>query len=303
MRGAQADQSPETIALMREHLAGTYGEIGRLNEAWGRDFAGWDDVRLIEEREIDVLGNPSGWVEGRQYMNWTYANKYYGFVQGLHAPLGPDYGLGPGAPHFTSRQGGPTYMGGDFSELKKKLRFMMAYGGPQSEQFQDAFIGQPGGQKYDQPLNWQQWGSWYHLLNGADALWYYYGSAVMGPELAWRRRTEWIVEGTRDVVEGCGALVSKAEPLNRQVCILYSPENYALGWLFGKRKDAWRGLGLANGQSRTEEAMRELFDKLLGVQARSITAEDIASGGRRRPLPRATGESFPARQAAVAGSR
>ena len=36
-------------------------------------------------------------------------------------------------------------------------------------------------------LEWTEHGSWYHLLNGADALWYYYGSAIIGTDLSPRR--------------------------------------------------------------------------------------------------------------------
>jgi len=275
MRGAQADQSPETMALFRTEMQQRYQDIADLNEAWDTDFKDFSEVRCIEEDEIKGKDNPAGWLEFRQYMNRTYAREYYGWIQERHAALGPSYGVGCGAPGWTSREGGPTYRGGDYAEMRKVMRFMMAYGGLESRLFRDAYVGQPGGQKYDPPLEWRQRGPWHHLLNGADALWFYSAGALLGAEMAWRRRTEWVVEGIRDITRGVGALVSRAEPLNRQVRILYSAENLAMGWLFGKRKDAWRGLRLEQGLSRSERTLTTLFDEFLFLQPSYVTAEEV----------------------------
>lgn len=280
MRGQQACQCTNCLALFRAEMRRRYGDIAALNAAWDTDFKDFDAMRVIEEDEVRGKDNPAGWLEFRQYMNWTYA-QYFKWVNAQHAALGADYGVGVGAPHWTSRDGGPTYRGGDYSFLKDTVPFMMAYGGPEARQFKRAFVGQPGAQKYDPPLEWTQRGPWYHLLNGADALWYYSGPEYVGTELAWRQHSLWIRDGVREIRDGVGVLVSRATPVDRQVRILYSSENLALGWLLGKRADAWNALRLSDGAATSDKTFRSLFDDFLCVQPSAVTADEIRAGDLR----------------------
>ena len=277
-KGAQACQCENCLALFRSQMAREYSSIAALNEEWGTAFADFADVRVIEEQDIDALGNPSSWLAFRQFMNRVYAECYYGRIDHQHAGLGTSFHVGPGAPNYTTPEGGPTYKGGDYAQLKQSLDFMMAYGGPESELFPDMFVGQPGAQKYDPPLWWQEWGPWQALLRGADALWFYSGKQIIGGEMSWRKHAEWIAHGVHDIVRGAGILIRDAEPLNKQVCILYTPENLAMGWLFGKRQDAWRGFQLAGGRTRSAGTFAALLRNYFCMQARTITADDIAAG-------------------------
>ncbi len=278
MRGAQACQCDTCMKLFREKMREVYGEVAKLNCAWETDFKSFDEVRAVEEDEVKGKDNPSGWLEFRQYMNWIYATQYYGWIQELHKPLAQDYGVGPGAPHNTTREGGPTYRGGDYSSMKDAIRFMMAYGGPESRLYRDAYVGQPGGQKYDPPAEWSRHGSWYHLLNGADCLWYYLGPAIIGNELAWRKQGQWTYEGVRDIRDGIGELVRASEPLDRQVRILYSSENMAMAWLLAKRKDSWNAFALKDGMPLSQKTFESLFDEFLFIQPSMVTAGQIQQG-------------------------
>ncbi|MDP6505103.1 MAG: beta-galactosidase trimerization domain-containing protein, partial [Planctomycetota bacterium] len=292
MRGAQADQSEPSLELFREAMQKKYQAIARLNEAWGTSFQSFETMKPIEENMIRGLApppytwdetkdgkpvfvvedNPSGWLEFRQYMNWTFANRYYAWVTEQHQKdLGEDYAAGCGAPHWATK-GNPTYRGGDMAELKKVMKFMMLYGGS-SEAYPDAFVGQPGAQKYDPPLNWQQFGSWYHLFTGADALWFYYGHAMIGSEIAWRQHAVWLKQATEDIRSGAGALIRDAQPLNRQVRVLYSGENLAMQWLFAKRKDTWKALAKDRTQSTLNKVLSDDF-----IRGSPVTAVDIRKG-------------------------
>ncbi len=278
MKGAQACQCEHCLASFKSYLRESYPTISDVNDAWSTTFASFDELRVVEEEDLATNDNPSGWLEFRQFANQVYARDFYGWMQEEHAALGPSYGVGAGAPNWTSREGGPTYRGGDFGTLRPHMRFIMAYGGQESMVFPGAYVGQPGAQKYDPPLHWQQWGPWAQLFAGADALWFYYGSQIIGPELAWRRHAEWIETGIEDIRDGVGTLVSGANRLDRQVRILYSPENMALAWLFLKRTDAWRGLRLKEGRPISEQTMRDLFSKLLFIQPGNVVAEEIRQG-------------------------
>ncbi|MHB9024095.1 MAG: beta-galactosidase [Armatimonadota bacterium] len=278
MRGAQACQCPDCLAEFRGKMREKYKTIAALNAAWDTTFASFDEMKPLDEDAIRDKANPAGWLEFRQYMNWVYANKYYGWMQGQHAELSPSYGVGAGAPGWTSREGGPTYRGGDLSTLKPTLKFLMAYGGgAESQNLPGAFVGQPGGQKYDPPLQWQQWQPWYELFHGADALWFYYGSAIIGNELAWRKHAEWVLQGVRDIRDGAGPLLRDATPLDKQVRILYSSENMAMQWLNAKRKDVQKNLG----KDLTTGTLRSLCRDFLTIQPSYIMADDIKGGGLR----------------------
>jgi len=295
MRGAQADQSAPSLKLFREAMARKYRTIDRLNDAWDTRFESFEKLLPLEEDVVRGLApppypwdeakdgtpvfvrsdNPSGWMEFRQYMNWTFAHRYYGWITELHQKeLGRDYAAGCGAP-FWAWKGNPTYRGGDMAEMKKAMQFMMLYGGS-SEAYPRAFVGQPGAQKYDPPLNWRQFGPWYHLFTGADALWFYLGHAMIGSEIAWRRHAEWLKEGIEDVRSGVGALIRDAEPLNRQVRTFYSAENLAMQWLFAKRKDAWQALR----KDRTTPTLTKVIGDEF-VRSTPVTADEIRSGDLR----------------------
>ncbi|MCF7853155.1 MAG: hypothetical protein K9N51_00030 [Candidatus Pacebacteria bacterium] len=271
--GAQLSQDKWSVELFREAMRKKYGDIAALNDMWGTDFASFNDVRVIEEDEIEALGNPSGWLEFREYMNWTYAVRYYGWVSKQHEEvLGDDYRAGCGAPHWRTSAGGPTYRGGDLSKMRGHMRFMMLYGGGSPGA---AYVGQPGGQKYDPPQVWKDYGPWKHILTGADALWYYFGNAIIGSELAWRRHAVWVQEGLSDVIRGCGALLSGAERSSiTQIRTLSTSQNQHMGWLYHKRDDAWKAVRLYGGRPQSagtfSRIMSNLFVPVGGISEQSI---------------------------------
>lgn len=278
MRGAQLTQDPYSLELFRDAMRKKYGRIEALNRMWDTDFASFDELRVIEEDEIAGQENPAGWVEFREYMNWTYAAKYFGWVDQQHRKLlGDDFRAGTGAPHWTTPVGGPTYRGGDPNRMREFMHFMMLYGSSSSE-YPEAYVGQPGGQKYDPPQEWKDRGAWAHVLDGADALWYYIAFAVVGPELAWRRHAVWMRDGIDDIVGGCGQLISGAEPIDSGVKVLSTSQNQAMGWLFAKREDAWAELRLENGHPRSAGTFRGLMAMLFSP-AEPIGEGEIQQGG------------------------
>jgi hypothetical protein len=278
--GQQACQCEYCVKLFREAMQRKYKDIKSLNNCWGTDFRGFDELRVIEEDEIRDKDNPSAWLEFRQYMNWTYS-QYFKWVNQKHSELGEKFGAGVGAPFWTRREGGPTYRGGDYSFLKDTIPFMMAYGGTEARRYVNAFVGQPGGQKYDPPM-WWIYGPWYMLLNGADALWFYYGDAIIGQEIAFRKHAEWVKEGVKGIDEGIGVLFNSAQPCNEDVCILYSPESMAMAWLFCQRKDEWSSLKLKNEVPFTEYTMVSLLDNLMNIDSRWISTDEIKKGGLKK---------------------
>ncbi|MCF7853156.1 MAG: beta-galactosidase trimerization domain-containing protein [Candidatus Pacebacteria bacterium] len=275
LKGAQLSQDPGSIKLFREEMQKKYGDIAALNDMWGTEFTSFDEVRVIEEDEIKGKDNPSGWLEFREYMNWTYAVRYYGWVSEQHEmTLGDDFRAGCGAPYWRTSEGGPTYRGGDMSNMQGHMRFMMLYGGGSPG---GAFAGQPGGQKYDPPMVWKDFGAWTHILTGADALWYYFGNAIIGSELAWRRHAEWIQDGIGDIIRGCGPLLSGAERTHDGIRVLSTSENQHMGWLFAKRSDGWNGLRLSGGSPTSQRTFGALMDNMF-IATASTSEESIQNG-------------------------
>ncbi len=290
--GAQSCQCVYCLDLFRTAMSNKYGTISALNDMWGTNFASFAAIEVVEEDDIADSDNPSGWVEFRDYMNWTYAHQYFGWLTAQHTnTLGADYGAGPGAPAWLKNEGGPTYKGGDYEELPQVMEFVMGYGGLESLVFPDAYVSQFAGAHYGPGLIWSEYGSWRQLFNGADGLWYYDKRGIMGSELAWRRQNEWIKRATEDIVDGAGLLVSRAKPLKSGVKFFYSSENMAMSWLFRKRDDAYAQLDLVRweGSSTTRvlgganpishRALWDLLQQVMFLTPELITADDIAGGG------------------------
>lgn len=273
--GQQVCQCADCTAEFRAKLAAKYPGIAALNQAWGTSYGGFDEV--VPMTEADIVGdNPAGWVEWRNYNNGVYAHQYYGYLQARHADLGGDFRVGPGAPCWTSARYGPTYLGGDYSQLKSNLTFGMFYGElNDSIALPQVFGGQPGAQKSDAPQHWQNWGPWMQMFNGAKALWYYYGSAIIGQELAWRRHGDWLAEGLRDLRDGIGPLLRDATPRNTEVRIYYSPESLATQFWLSKHPVPARYLGA----DTTTKTMQTLCRELLYLQPSFIDADEIRNGG------------------------
>jgi hypothetical protein len=276
-RGAQACQCQFCMRFFREEMRKKYQNINALNSMWGTNFNGFDSVRCLEEQEIRNIGNPTGWLEFRQFMNRTYATKFYGWLMKQHN-FNSSYGVGCGLPDWTSPEGGPSYRGGDISAQRPVQHFIMGNGNSEADTFQKAYVGQPGAQTTDPRLEWQKHGPWNQLFNNADALWYGAGPQIIGNELAWRLPAEWMRQGLEDIIDGTGLLVKRAQRFNSDVKIFYSPESMAMSWLFAKQTDGYSALGLENGHPVSENTFIDLLKNFLFIQPQYITADEICRG-------------------------
>ncbi|HEY3380044.1 MAG TPA: alpha-amylase family protein, partial [Armatimonadota bacterium] len=278
--GAQICQCSGCTAAFRAEMQTKYGTIAALNAAWGTNYAQFSEIPAITESSVVNGDNPSRWVEFREFMNKTYATKYYGWYgQQFSDPVSPaylatDFGVGAGAPCWAS-QYGPTYLGGDYSQLKSALHWTMGYGNrDDAEALPTSFICQQASRaEWSMLHNWQ-FGPWQQLFSGAKGVWFYNGCNYFGNEISWRRHTQWLAESVRDIRGGVGVLVRDATPQNTQVRILYSPENYAMEWLNSKRSDQYQALGI----DLTTRNMQTLFRQLLNIQPSYITEDEIQDG-------------------------
>ena len=66
------------MARMRGWLKERYVDLGGLNETWGTDYAGWDDVRPLTLKEVRNRGdeNYASWADHRRFNEYSMADFY-----------------------------------------------------------------------------------------------------------------------------------------------------------------------------------------------------------------------------------
>ncbi len=110
-----------TLDAMRVWLKMEYKSLTALNEQWGTDFTGWQDVVPDDSREAIDRGNYSSWGDHRTFMEICWADQFK-FVQDIVNEVDPG-----GLVQLSGTQAASSHNGYDYSRLNQYVGQMNPY--------------------------------------------------------------------------------------------------------------------------------------------------------------------------------
>ena len=272
---------PAAIAAFREWLEAKYGTIARLNEAWGGDYAAFDEVEpmLLEE----VVGRAAGfapWIDHKTFLDESFADTHNTFrdvlrAQDEDAKVGWDGILG-----YTWKSG---Y---NFTELTEECDLNQTYisrwlQGRLVTDFRrdDALTGKWGNRVADNEDGWHAF-PWACLMEGDNSVWWWtsWGCDYIPfyPDLSQSNYGKWFFEAVRETTAGPGRMIVHAERDPSPIAVLYAKRDMFAGAIAAQmvQNQPWAG---DNGFHREHEDMlKVLFD--LGYDPRHISLAELAGG-------------------------
>jgi len=268
--------NPEANARFRKHLQAKYGKLETLNDAWGAEFASWDQVSMLSPEIVDMLkiqfSSPR--FENRRFMEKLFADKH-AYLATWFRRIDPHASVG-------IHVGWDLWMGRgyDYWLLSRGMEAMLGYGGVQNQYIRSFFHRHYGcwfhykmGSTHE-----ARWHPWYMLMSGARGFcWYTISPQIWGATTADMHLSSDFAackDEFRDAGD-LGDLLVRARYLDDQVAIHYSQDSFQAGVA---------GLGLSNLSWLHTAAVNLLFDG--GVPFRFVSYEQVANGElQRRRFP------------------
>lgn len=213
--------SEHCLSAFREELKQSYGSIEKLNEAWGKSFKSFDEVKPVQLKEISDKTKLGEFLEHKLFINRVFANKYMGFMEqeakkaapaslsGISGTVNPGYSF-------------------DWALMMGKMNYLACYDGIQRKLARDfgrpeAIIGQwYGGYVAPKPCQgYVRSFYWRDLLQGGRLSANYMPNAGITGEL---KNTPQLDEYVRLLAEGKSGIAklvynSKEKP---QIAMVYS---------------------------------------------------------------------------------
>jgi hypothetical protein len=222
--------SPTCLAAFRDYLRQQYPSLESLNEAWGSQFAAWDQVMPATLAEVEKKPRLGAWLDHRRYMESLFA-EYHDWGKGLITKHIPEARVGiSGTPNVNS------YSGHDWWKLMQgPLTHLSSYGGVQREMqrsfarpgtFVSCFLG------YDYKDNDEQrarYSPWDLAFRGSNGINYYtlvsdtLNCPLIRPDMTLTNKAPWFFEEVKELKSGLGRLLMSAKYANDGIAVHYSP--------------------------------------------------------------------------------
>ncbi|MFH0963448.1 MAG: beta-galactosidase trimerization domain-containing protein [Planctomycetota bacterium] len=242
--------SDTCIADFQRFVREEYGTLDLLNEAYGSDYAGWDEVMPVSLDDARKTGNVPAWIDHRRHMNEVRASLFPIAAEELSAACpGSKIGYeGSDDPGHLPRTLALAAV--DYYQLARAMTFTNPYYYPlELDAFRD--FGAPGSHLgggffggYSQmergardPLTCRWW-VWNTVLRGANAVWPWAGAgvedvgqAILAPDFS---RYDFFAAAAEEIAilkSGIGKLLLAAERRNDGIAILYSPSSMLMATL------------------------------------------------------------------------
>lgn len=152
------DHHPESVAAFRAFLKQEYnGSLGDLNATWGTQYASWDDVVMMLNKDIDYKTNPAPGVDRMRFIESVVADAY-AYINDVARKYDPELRLG-----LSGTRPAKGYNGYDYYKiLTSNADAIINYGGPMPAQSRS--FAAP----HDFTATWQGYGSNFRPTAGAQ---------------------------------------------------------------------------------------------------------------------------------------
>ncbi|MFH0796466.1 MAG: beta-galactosidase [Candidatus Omnitrophota bacterium] len=253
--------SPTCLEYTRNYLKSIYGDLGKLNEAWGTNFDFWDQVKCMTLAEAKAHGNFAPWTDLRTAMEDMFANLIRE-SRDIIRKEDPGARVGTTSPTSTTmykNNGEDSFYGYDFGKVipqgnywgvyfqynPPQMEFLRSFALPNTvlQTFTNPFEDYPKGYyedtwRSDQTDRFIPWYDLFHGMNSVhywdamDTQWYGFYSCDL-------RFTPWaknIVETIGEIKCGAGKLLLECRRENNGIAIHYSPASFHAETILGGRE-------------------------------------------------------------------
>ncbi|MDW8028635.1 MAG: beta-galactosidase [Armatimonadota bacterium] len=256
--------SPFCLERMRKWLQNRYGDLSRLNEAWGKQFRSWEEVLPDTFEEAMRSRKFVSWAEHREFMDSVFVDVWR---QAREAARKVD------TKAKISISGTPepeAYGGYDWFELIKNLDALLPYLGVDVGEMQRSFSDIPRtpwsagyGVKGEDLL----FSVWRTVFNQCRGIAVFSLAAMLEPDLTLPKPAKDFVQFTRSLKKGLGKLLIHAQPLRPQVAIYHSMPSIRAAF----------ALGLDEELKGTKSAFVTILQSL-GIQFVFVDARQLERG-------------------------
>ncbi len=227
------DRSAASLAAMRTWLQERHGSLAGLNQAWGTQFAAWDEVRpALTDAAIENDAAVPAWMEGKAWMDTAYAQAVCTGVAAVHRG-------DPAA--LAGLEGGqvPGWGGYDYGQLAGAADIMEIYDAGNAVEIAQSLnpalrvltTSGASGPAERQHL-WHEW-----LLGGQGLVLWDDPASFMGVDGQPGPRAAEFAPMLRTLRGAIGAQWLDAQPEPGRVAILYSQPSFRMTWLLDRRAD------------------------------------------------------------------
>ena len=232
---------PLCMETYQRYLEREYGDIARLNESWGEEYAGFDQVDLLvtgdnEEEEALRRGLKARWFDRQAFQSWNLVNYAGKFADGFRS-------LDPQA--ISGYEGSGRFAdGADIDLVCRRLGYWAPYPGLQDEVLRS--IAPPGFIM----SNWMGYhkgtgdllGQYWRMVTlGFDSVWFWrwsglgpykkhvsYHGLINGAMVPFRAVKEMVTD-TQIVRDGLGTLLQQCRREDHGIAMIYSyPSQFAI---------------------------------------------------------------------------
>jgi hypothetical protein len=284
--GSRDSETPTAEALprFREWLQGRYADIGALNRAWGRSFAGFDEVMPVLTKEFDPTTEASlaPWLEWRLWAMHEIAETDRAGVRLLREKLGRDVHVGIEGIFGLELHNIP-YGGTDLAAQGRDcFNTMMPYGEGLINACRTMYEGPItswGGYSRTWP-DYERY-VWSGALQGYWGLGWFYGSTFYNAYDWYYPQARWVRDLTRPLREGIGRLLLENRPIQSEpIAFLYSqPSLYAMH-ILGKTIDPTNHHLMRRPAWWARLSLQKMFHDA-GVQFGYVSEQDLQEGNSR----------------------
>ncbi|MCF7853850.1 MAG: beta-galactosidase trimerization domain-containing protein [Candidatus Pacebacteria bacterium] len=310
--------TPEAWSMFQNFLRTLYADLDSLNAQWETAFENWESIRFDSEKEmLPSLDNPSAWTDYRMFVARQFSDAH----QRMRRAIREEH---PGAiVGWDGTEQYSSYDGYDWWQYTRDMDLIQVYGryiipGIYSNKI---FNGQAVKSfRPNTPLSgaWMNsadrnyggmYDPWYLLVNGWNSVWWWHSTFLHPANGAcrWNLELTPIVEATvtsvREIKNGPGTLLSRAQKVIDPIAVHYSANNWHASTIesgvgshinnLGLKYEFWTAPNLS-GRLVGDEDMKELWGDIapkghyaaasknvyillhdLGFQPRTVARQEI----------------------------
>ncbi|MBN1444553.1 MAG: carbohydrate binding domain-containing protein [Candidatus Omnitrophica bacterium] len=247
--GQDFDFSPSGLVFIRQYLKSQYGDIGKLNTEWGKDYNSWDQVIPMTLKEARNYGKFAPWIDLRLAMEAMWADTFR-FATNAIGKGDPNPRVGAEGMHsMLTANGEDSFNGYDFGQVipqgkiwgcyfhnqfYPQIEFLRSFAAPGSVlwTFTNPFEDAPGGyfKDYYHAQKTDRYVPWFGLFNGMNGttFWASRNTDWWGWYSTDMRITPWgenITSTIHEIKGGIGKMLLECRRENNGIAIHYSPVN------------------------------------------------------------------------------
>lgn len=281
---------PESVAEFQRWLQAKYGDIAKLNAAWGLPtadtpaYTGFD--RIIKPMILSEAARQetsfAPWIDHKRFMSEAFANTHDVFRETIRT-VDPQAKVG-----YDGFLGFNWQSGYDFDRLAENLELNQTYTvnwiqGELATAFRrpGALIGKWGNSDADNEAGWHAF-PWHGLLSDDNSVWWWtsWGCDYIpfNPDLSQSDFGKWFFEALRDTTQGPGKLLLDAERELSPVAVLHSQEDFHLTdvlYEMGLRTPFAAGGQYLNEETAMLHGIRDAGRQYRIISPRMLTAEGL----------------------------